>query len=125
MKRFKTAQLGLALLVLLFLSPALTAQETGGLGKDPRLQPPLQQHDISAQMQALEKQLADANREAEFWRNARFYNDRKRERERKEKLVYWSQRTVQIRNQMTRLKQNRTYYQHKNYGDQKYYYVPQ
>lgn len=124
MKIFQRLKATLGIVLLLTICTTVKAQETGGFGKNHRLQPPLQPHDISAQMQALEVQLADANREAEFWRNARFYNDKKRERERKEKLIYWSQKTVQIRNQMTKLKQNRTYYQHKTYGEQKYYYVP-
>ena len=112
------------LILLLFISQHLIGQEEGGFGKNHRLQPPLQRQDISLQMQNLEKQLTEANREAEFWRNARFYNDKKRERQRKAKLVYWSQRTVNLRDQMTQLKQNRTYYQQKDYGKQKYYYTP-
>lgn len=88
-----------------------------------RIQPPLQPQDISQRMAQLESQLVQANREVDFWRNAHFYNDVKKERERKEKLIYWSQRTVDIRNEMTKLKSNRSYYQHKHHGDDRYYYI--
>ena len=91
-------------------------------GINNRIQPPLQQHDISQQLQALEQELAKASQEAEFWRNARFYNDQKRERMRMEQLVFWSQKTVKIRNEMTKLKKNRSYYQHKQAGNQRFYY---
>lgn len=89
-----------------------------------RIQPPLQRQSISEQLVVLEKQLAEATKEVDFWRNARFYNDKKKERMRKEKLVYWAQRTVDIRNQMTELKKDRKYYQHKTHGNQRYYYDP-
>lgn len=71
---------------------------------------------------ALHQELDAANKEAEFWRNAAFHDDPKRERYRKEQLVYWSQRTVEIRNELTRIKQNRSRYQHKSHGSDTYYY---
>jgi hypothetical protein len=109
-------------LVFAFWVQTLVAQEGLEQGINRRIQPPLQLHDISQQLDQLERQLVEANREVDFWRNARFYNDRKKERLQQEKLIYWSQQTVTIMNEMTRLKQDRAYYQHKQFGDQRYYY---
>ncbi len=106
---------------LVLSTPIIRAQGTEQ-GISSRIQPPLELHDIALQLQQLEQDLAVANREAEFWRNARFYNDKKRERKRMEQLVYWSQKTVEIRNEMTRLKKDRSYYQHKQSGDKRFYY---
>lgn len=111
-----------ALLVCICVVQTVRAQEGIEQGINSRIQPPLQLHDISQQLEQLEKQLVEANREVDFWRNARFYNDKKKERLQQEKLIYWSQRTVEITNEMTRLKQDRAYYQHKQYGKQRYYY---
>jgi hypothetical protein len=109
------------LICFLFAVPFVYAQGSGQ-GIDSRIQPPLELHDISQRLLALEQELAVASREAEFWRNARFYNDKKRERKRVEQLVHWSQKTVAIRNEMTRLKQDRSYYLHKQAGNQRFYY---
>ncbi len=87
-----------------------------------RWKPPLEVHDISMEIKALEQELVVADRKAEFWRKARFYKDTKKERTRKEKLVYWSQKTVEIRNKITELKHDRSYYQHERYGDKRFYY---
>jgi len=111
------------IIVFSFFTHNLLAQQGVEQGINQRIQPPLQPHDISQRLATLEQQLISANREVDFWRNARFYKDRKKERMRKEKLVYWSQRTVEIRNEMTRIKQDRSYYQHKKYGDKRYYYI--
>lgn len=115
-------KLGLLIILGFCLQQIVIAQQSPVGGINSRIQPPLEPHDISEQVKRLEGELATANREANFWRNARFYNDKKKERMRQEKLVYWAQRTVVIRNQITELKKDRSYYQHKNYGDQKYYY---
>ncbi len=91
-------------------------------GINSRISPPLVPHNITQQLAALEVKLIEANREVDFWRNAHFYNDRKRERDRKEKLVYWAQKTVEIQNEMTKLKQDRSYYMHKSHRNQRYFY---
>ena len=91
-------------------------------GINSRISPPLVPHYITQQLAALEGQLIEANKEVDFWRNARFYNDKKRERERKEKLVFWAQKTVEIRNKMTKLKLDRSYYMHQHYKNQRYFY---
>ncbi|MBU2515561.1 hypothetical protein KJ966_29945 [bacterium] len=110
------------LLVLLFANQNLFAQQGPEQGINARIQPPLERHDISEQVNLLENQLAIASREVDFWRNARFYNDKKKERMRQEKLVYWAQKTVEIRNEITELKKGRAYYQHNYSGDEKFYY---
>ena len=110
-----------AIIILFFWASFVIGQDLGS-GINRRIQPPLQPQSIAQQLAALEQQLVEANREVEFWRNARFYNDEDKERMRKEKLIYWSQRTVDIRNKMTKLKQDRAYYQHKHYDGKRYYY---
>lgn len=110
------------LCLLLLLSPPAFAQQDLANSINKRIEPPLEQHSISARLAELEKELAEAAAQAEYWRNARFYNDPKRERMRREKLVFWAQKTVEIRNEMTRLKQDRSYFKHKNYGSERYYY---
>lgn len=109
------------LISISFYIPLLWAQSIEQ-GINSRIQPPLELQDISQRLQVLEQELAVASREAEFWRNARFYNDKKREQKRLEQLVYWSQKTVEIRNEMTRLKRDRSFYQHKQGGNQRFYY---
>lgn len=112
----------LTILAVFSASQLLIAQQGPEQGINARIQPPLQRHDISDQVKALEAELAVASREAEFWRSAHFYNDKKKERMRQERLVFWSQTTVKIRNKITELKKNRSYYQHDRYRDQRYYY---
>ena len=111
-------------LIFVFALAAFTlnAQQTMEQEINSKIVPPLQPQNISQQLAILEQQLIEANREAEFWRSAKFYNDKKRERTRMEKLVYWSQRTVQIRNQITKLKQDRSYYQNRKYDGKRFYY---
>ncbi len=109
-------------LILFSVNQNLSAQQGPEQGINARIQPPLAGQDISLRVKALENQLAVASREVDFWRNARFYNDKKKERMRQEKLVYWAQKTVEIRNEITELKKDRSFYQHKRYGDKKYYY---
>ena len=86
------------------------------------IRPPLEEHDISLQIQQLEKEWAKTEKEADFWRGARFYNDEKKERYRKRQLRYWAGKSVVIKNKITKLKQNRSYYQHKKYGKKRFYY---
>ncbi|MBU3917760.1 hypothetical protein KKA14_19705 [bacterium] len=82
----------------------------------------LEPDDISQQVLALESELADAARQVEYWKGLEFFNDRKRQRDRDAKVVYWAQKTVDIRNKITEIKKDRSYYQHKMSGDKRFYY---
>ncbi len=77
--------------------------------------------DISQQVLALERELATASRKVEYWKGLEFFNDRKRQRDRNAKVVFWSQKTVEIRNKITEIKKDRSYYQHKMYGKKRFY----
>ncbi len=108
--------------IVTFLMTSISFSQAIEDGINSRISPPLVPHNITQQLAALEVELIEANKEVDFWRNARFYNDKKRERERKEKLVFWAQKTVEIRNKMTKLKQDRSFYMHQHYKNQRYFY---
>ncbi len=108
-------------LLLIMVVPAFGQD---AVHQDPRQQSltQLQTDDISQQVLALERELAAAARKVEYWKGLEFFNDRTRQRDRNAKVVFWSQKTVDIRNKITEIKKDRSYYQHKMYGDKRIYY---
>lgn len=60
--------------------------------------------EIETELVELEKELVHANQMIVLHRNEPKYRDDKLEENKKRKLVYWSQKTVRIRNRMAKLK---------------------